>query len=218
MDVKILSNGSYSSSGFGDNSSDSSSTLLKKVLDDSRNDLFNTDNLTFSPVLTVIIACIASLMSLVTIVGNVFVITAFIIEKSLRKYSNYFILNLSIADLLIGLLIPPYAPFLLYKRHWKIGRVACTIWLIFDYVVGSASVLCIVVISLDRYLLVSRGLTYVSGQKISKAICIMVTVWAIAFINYAPAIVFWEFISGRRTVQDGECQVIVSNVNVKKKF
>jgi len=137
----------------------------------------------------------------------VFVITAFIIEKSLRKYSNYFILNLSIADLLIGVLIPPYAPFLLYKYHWKLGRIACTIWLILDYVVGSASVLCIVVISLDRYLLVSRGLKYVADQKVTKAICIMLTVWTIAFLNYAPAIVLWEFISGKRTVKDGECQV-----------
>ena len=34
----------------------------------------------------------------------------------------------------------------------------------------------------------------------------MVTVWIIAFINYAPAIVLWEFVSGRRTVKDGECK------------
>ncbi len=167
----------------------------------------NTDVLTFSPTITIIIAIIAAIMSLGTIIGNVFVITAFVIEKSLRKYSNYFILNLSIADLLIGLLIPPYAPFLLYNHHWKIGRIACTIWLVFDYVVGSASVLCIVVISLDRYLMVSRGLNYMASQKISKAICIMLTVWIIAFLNYAPAILFWEVISGKSTVKDGECQV-----------
>lgn len=167
----------------------------------------NKDVLTFSPTVSIIIAIIAAIMSLGTIIGNVFVITAFIIEKSLRKYSNYFILNLSIADLLIGLLIPPYAPFLLYNHHWKIGRVACTIWLVFDYVVGSASVLCIVVISLDRYLMVSRGLNYMANQKISKAICIMLTVWIIAFLNYAPAILFWEMISGKSTVKDGECQV-----------
>jgi hypothetical protein len=110
----------------------------------------NNLNLTFSPPLTIVIAIIAGLMSTMTIVGNVFVITAFIIEKSLRKYSNYFILNLSIADLLIGILIPPYTPFLLQNYHWRWGRVACTVWLVLDYVVGSASVLCIVVISMDR--------------------------------------------------------------------
>jgi len=55
-----------------------------------------------SPYTTFAVALVAGLMSLFTIVGNVLVITAFIIDKNLRKYSNYFILNLSLADLLIG--------------------------------------------------------------------------------------------------------------------
>lgn len=62
------------------------------------------DFLFTSPILTTVVAIIATIMSLTTIVGNVLVITAFIIDKNLRKYSNYFILNLSFADLLIGTL------------------------------------------------------------------------------------------------------------------
>ncbi len=58
-----------------------------------------------SAYLTLAVALIAGLMSFCTIVGNVLVITAFIIDKNLRKYSNYFILNLSFADLLIGELL-----------------------------------------------------------------------------------------------------------------
>lgn len=176
-------------------------------------ELINKPNsaLLYSPILTIIISIVASCMSATTILGNILVITAFIIDKNLRKYSNYFILNLSIADLLIGLLIPPYAPFLLYNRVWKLGKFACTVWLVLDYVVGSASVLCIVVISLDRFLLVSKGLSYLNEQKISKAICIMITVWMIAFLNYAPAIVFWELISGVYTTKEDECQVAFHN-------
>ena len=155
-------------------------------------------------------------MSAITICGNILVITAFVIDKNLRKYSNYFILNLSIADLLIGLLIPPYAPFLIYNRVWKLGKVACTVWLVLDYVVGSASVLCIVVISLDRFLLVSKGLSYLNEQKISKAIYIMITVWMIAFINYAPAIIFWELISGVDSSKEGECQVSITILVLNK--
>lgn len=113
-DLNFLSNeSSFNFSINQDASSLSSSTYLQ-------------DNLTFSPPLTALFAIIAGLMSTMTIIGNVFVITAFIIEKSLRKYSNYFILNLSIADLLIGILIPPYTPFFLYNYHWKFGRPACT--------------------------------------------------------------------------------------------
>jgi hypothetical protein len=186
------------------------SILNSSFLNDYQNEVLNgttKSNLLMTPTLTVIFGILSGLMSLTTIIGNILVITAFIIDKNLRSYSNYFILNLSIADLLIGLLIPPYAPFLLANRKWVLGRVACTVWLVLDYVVGSASVLCIVVISLDRYLLVSGGLSYVSKQKVSRAICMMATVWIIAFINYAPAIVFWELISGKSTVAEDDCQV-----------
>jgi hypothetical protein len=46
----------------------------------------------------------------------------------------------------------------------------------------------------------------VADQKVPRAICHMSTVWIIAFINYAPAIILWEFVAGKRTVKDGECQ------------
>jgi len=52
----------------------------------------------------IILIFLISSMSLMTIFGNILVIIAFIRESSIRTYSNYFILNLSIADLLIGLI------------------------------------------------------------------------------------------------------------------
>ena len=171
----------------------------------------DTSNLTYSPTLTVLIGILTMLMCLCTIIGNVLVISAFVIEPSLRKYSNYFILNLSVADLLVGLLVPAYTPFMLYNRHWRLGRVACTVWLLVDYVVGTASVLCIVLISLDRYWLVSQGLNYVSSQNVTRAVVMIAAVWSVAFVNYGPAILFWEYVSGERTVGDGECQAEFHN-------
>ncbi len=155
---------------------------------------------------TVLVAAAASLMALTTIVGNVLVITAFAIDKSLRTYSNYFILNLSIADLCIGALIPPYIPFLLFNYTWRLGRAACVAWLVFDYVVGSASVLCIVAISLDRYLLVSRGLSYLSKQRRCKTMLLMGSVWLVAFLNYGPAIILWDLLKSSPS-QPSQCYV-----------
>lgn len=111
-------------------------------------------------------------ISLVTIVGNLMVIIVFIREKKLQKYSNYFMLNLSVADLIMGFLILPYVLLGLTDN-----KQFCTIFLVLDYVAGSASVLCIVVISLDRYLLVSMGLDYLSRQKVSHAVMAISTVW-----------------------------------------
>jgi len=71
-------------------------------------------------------------MSLTIILGNVIVITAFIINKKLRHYSNYFLLNLSVADLLIGFLIPSY--MILRLQDNKVNDVICKSWLVLDYV------------------------------------------------------------------------------------
>jgi hypothetical protein len=50
-----------------------------------------------------ILTFLMSTMAFLTVSGNSLVIIAFICEPTIRTYSNYFILNLSIADLLIGI-------------------------------------------------------------------------------------------------------------------
>ena len=53
---------------------------------------------------TWILTVLISLMTFITVSGNSLVIIAFIREPRIRTHSNYFILNLSIADLLIGVI------------------------------------------------------------------------------------------------------------------
>ncbi|KAI3378753.1 hypothetical protein SNEBB_010392 [Seison nebaliae] len=169
---------------------------------DYMNTLKNRSNTTNLFLLVLICA-----MSLLTVCGNILVVLAFIFEPSLRTNSNFFILNLSIADLLVGLVcIPLYAPYIIYGE-WLLSRTICQIWLTTDYVVGSASVLCIVVISMDRCLFVTKGLQYKSKQTRLKVILTMLTVWLIAFLNYGPAIFLWSYIRGYSIVSEKECQV-----------
>ena len=86
-----------------DNSSSTNTSLSVLIRPTASHSSSSYQEYLFASVYTTLaVALIAGLMSLCTIVGNVLVITAFIIDKNLRKYSNYFILNLSLADLLIG--------------------------------------------------------------------------------------------------------------------
>ncbi|CAF0804619.1 unnamed protein product [Adineta steineri] len=144
-------------------------------------------------VIRIILTFLMSTMALLTVSGNSLVIIAFICEPTIRTYSNYFILNLSIADLLIGLIcIPLYAHKIIFDG-WQLGYISCKIWLVFDYCVGSASTLCIVVISYDRYQMVSKGLNYMSKTTIRRALKFMLGTWLIATLNYAPAILLWDW-------------------------
>lgn len=64
----------------------------------------NIDYILSPEITKFILIFLVSFMTLMTVSGNLLVIIAFIREPTIRTYSNYFILNLSIADLLIGLI------------------------------------------------------------------------------------------------------------------
>ncbi|CAF0954175.1 unnamed protein product [Rotaria magnacalcarata] len=159
-----------------------------------------------------ILTFLMSTMAFLTVSGNSLVIIAFICEPTIRTYSNYFILNLSIADLLIGLIcIPLYAHKIIFGE-WYLGYFLCKLWLVFDYVVGSASTLCIVVISYDRYQMVSKGLNYISKTKIRRALKFVLGTWIIAMLNYGPAILLWDLLPGNNEpFQDRSCDPPFAN-------
>ncbi|KAG7279399.1 hypothetical protein CRUP_024218 [Coryphaenoides rupestris] len=91
------------------------------------------------------------------VAGNALVIMAFIVDKTLRTQSNYFFLNLAMSDFLVGTFcIPVYIPYTLTGR-WMLGRGLCKVWLLMDYLLCTASVFNIVLISYDRFLSVTQG-------------------------------------------------------------
>lgn len=57
---------------------------------------------TLSPLLYLFICVVAALCSAVTVCGNLLVILSFIVNRTMRNFSNYLILNLAISDMIIG--------------------------------------------------------------------------------------------------------------------
>ncbi|KAM9848346.1 histamine H3 receptor isoform 2-T2 [Aulostomus maculatus] len=131
---------------------------------------------------------------------------AFIVDKTLRNQSNYFFLNLAISDFLVGAFcIPVYIPYNLTGR-WMLGKGLCKVWLVMDYLLCTASVFNIVLISYDRFLSVTRAVKYRAQRNMThQAVFKMVAVWALAFLLYGPAIIFWESIFGQSVVPAHEC-------------
>lgn len=54
--------------------------------------------------------------------------------------------------------IPVYMPYILTGR-WMLGRGLCKLWLVMDYLLCTASVFNIVLISYDRFLSVTRAVS-----------------------------------------------------------
>ncbi|KAG9474866.1 histamine H3 receptor-like [Eleutherodactylus coqui] len=162
----------------------------------------------FTPSVSILLAVLMILMVLATVLGNALVILAFVVDKGLRTQGNFFFLNLAIADFLVGgFCIPLYIPYVL-TGQWKFGKGLCKLWLVMDYLLCTASVFNIVLISYDRFISVTKAVSYRAQKGMTRnAVFKMLIVWVAAFLLYGPAIISWEYIARATILPEGECYV-----------
>ncbi|XP_045689135.1 histamine H3 receptor [Phyllostomus hastatus] len=160
----------------------------------------------FSAAWTAVLAALMALLIVATVLGNALVMLAFVADSSLRTQNNFFLLNLAISDFLVGAFcIPLYVPYVLTGR-WPFSRGLCKLWLVVDYLLCTSSVFNVVLISYDRFLSVTRAVSYRAQQgDTRRAVWKMVLVWVLAFLLYGPAILSWEHLSGHSAIPEGQC-------------
>ncbi|KAE9541773.1 hypothetical protein AGLY_003764 [Aphis glycines] len=162
---------------------------------------------------TVFIALVSGMLSFVTVSGNIMVMVSFKIDKQLQNISNYFLFSLAMADFFIGLISMPLFTVYTILGYWPFGRHVCDGWLALDYLASNASVLNLLLISFDRYLSVTRPLTYRAKRTKGKALMFISAAWIISLGLWPPWIYLWPIIEGRRTVPEIQCyiQFILTN-------
>ena len=93
---------------------------------------------------------------------------SFKIDKQLQTISNYFLLSLAVADLIIGAFSVPLFTVMLIMEKWPFSSHLCDAWLAIDYLASNASVWNLMMISIDRYFSVTRPLSYRAQRTTMK--------------------------------------------------
>lgn len=129
------------------------------------------------------------LVFLLGVPGNAVVVwvTGFCMQRSV---TSLWFLNLALADLLCCLSLPLLMVPLAHDDHWHFGPVACTLVKSLFHLVMLCSVLQLALISVDRWLMVSRPVWCQNNRRPWCAALGCALVWALALLGSAPQFVY----------------------------
>ncbi|XP_006037888.1 histamine H2 receptor [Alligator sinensis] len=147
---------------------------------------------------------------LVTICGNVIVCLVVTLDRQLRSLTNCLIVSLATTDLLLGLLVLPFSAIYELTKDWPFGTVLCNIYTSLDVMLCTASILNLLMISLDRYYAVTKPLRYTQLITPCRVKLALVVIWAVALmVSFLPIHLGWNA-SGQSTNNITVCQLQVN--------
>ncbi|XP_038610037.1 D(2) dopamine receptor isoform X1 [Tachyglossus aculeatus] len=132
-------------------------------------------------------AMLLTLLIFVIVFGNVLVCMAVSREKALQTTTNYLIVSLAVADLLVASLVMPWVVYLEVVGEWRFSRIHCDIFVTLDVMMCTASILNLCAISIDRYTAVAMPMLYNTRYSSKRRVTVMITVvWVLSFAISCP--------------------------------
>ncbi|XP_002733613.1 orexin/Hypocretin receptor type 1-like [Saccoglossus kowalevskii] len=131
-----------------------------------------------------------ALVFLMALVGNVLVCFAVLRNQQMRTVTNYYIVNLSFADILVSLICLPVTVTFETTETWYFGDLACKIIPYVQVVSMSVSVLTLSAIAVDRYFAICQPLLFKSTAK--RTLTIIFSIWLVSFIIPIPQAIVYE--------------------------
>ncbi|XP_043467178.1 tachykinin-like peptides receptor 99D [Leptopilina heterotoma] len=136
--------------------------------------------------------------------GNLIVIWIVLAHKRMRTVTNYFLVNLSIADAMVSTLNVIFNYTYMLNSHWPFGNLYCKISQFIAVLTICASVFTLMAISFDRYMAIMNPLKPRLGRR--TTLCIAIAIWIVGAVLSLPMLLF--FTTFTHTFTNGEVRVI----------
>ncbi|XP_004681054.1 PREDICTED: alpha-2A adrenergic receptor [Condylura cristata] len=162
----------------------------------------------YSLQVTLTLVCLAVLLMLLTVFGNVLVIIAVFTSRALKAPQNLFLVSLASADILVATLVIPFSLVNEVMGYWYFGKAWCEIYLALDVFFCTSSIVHLCAISLDRYWSITQAIEYNLKRTPRRIKAIIVTVWVIsAVISLPPLITIEKGGGGGQQPAERRCEI-----------
>ncbi|XP_073942717.1 tachykinin-like peptides receptor 99D isoform X2 [Choristoneura fumiferana] len=139
-------------------------------------------------------------MIVVATCGNVVVIWIVLNNKRMRTVTNYFLVNLSVADAMMSTLNVPFNfYYMLQNNDWPFGDLYCKLNQFISVLSISASVLTLMAISIDRYMAIIHPLKPRLGKRATLGVA--AAIWAVSSIISSPNMIYYTVHYANATIE-----------------
>ncbi|XP_055310024.1 5-hydroxytryptamine receptor 2A-like [Sitodiplosis mosellana] len=207
-DFKILNNSFYFNGSYDGNLNNTSILTQSNIIHKNTSEIVNnTTGEDFTKlVIMAVTSIILGLVILITVIGNVFVIAAIILERNLQNVANYLVASLAVADLFVACLVMPLGAVYEISEGWILGPELCDIWTSCDVLCCTASILHLVAIAADRYWAVTN-VDYIHSRTTGRVSLMIFFVWISAVIVSLAPQFGWKDPEYMERIEQQKCMV-----------
>lgn len=159
---------------------------------------------------------IMSFIIVAAIFGNLLVIVSVMRHRKLRIITNYFVVSLAFADMLVAMVAMTFNFSVQVTGKWIFGYFMCDVWNSFDVYFSTASILHLCCISVDRYYAIVKPLRYPINMTKKVVWIMLLNTWiSPAMISFVPIFLGWYTTEEHKIFRDNnpyECDFKVNKL------
>ncbi|KAH8312561.1 hypothetical protein KR044_011398 [Drosophila immigrans] len=146
----------------------------------------------FDSVFWVLKAFVMLFIIIAAICGNLLVIISVMRVRKLRVITNYFVVSLAMADIMVAIMAMTFNFSVQVTGCWNFSPFLCDLWNSLDVYFSTASILHLCCISVDRYYAIVKPLKYPICMTKRVVGIMLLNIWIPpAFLSFLPIFMGW---------------------------